>query len=66
MVKEETNTIQWDEESIQDARDIDEEFYCGVPDPYETTTQAMEDARSGRVTRVKDLDALFQDLQGDT
>jgi len=33
--------------------------------PNETTIQAMKDARAGRVTKSKNLDALFRDLNAD-
>ena len=34
--------------------------------PNETTIQAMQDARAGRVTKSASLDALFRDLNADT
>jgi len=33
--------------------------------PNATTIQAMKDARAGRVTKSKNLDALFRDLNAD-
>ncbi|MDR1990050.1 MAG: type II toxin-antitoxin system RelB/DinJ family antitoxin [Acidobacteriaceae bacterium] len=33
--------------------------------PNETTIQAMRDARAGRVTKARNLDALFRDLNED-
>ena len=34
--------------------------------PNETTIQAMKDARAGKVTKVANLEALFNDLNADT
>ena len=33
--------------------------------PNETTIQAMKDARTGRVTKSENLEALFRDLNAD-